>query len=70
VVFANANQIIFYRAPGRCKQRPSRGLIKDLHLQFLKSVVDLYAFPGDSASPAASLHPAVTGLSSGREFGA
>jgi hypothetical protein len=24
--FANAGQVIFYRAPGRCKQRPSSGL--------------------------------------------
>ena len=34
--FANANQIIFYRASGRCKQRPLQRL-KDLHRQFLRS---------------------------------
>src|SRR5262245_14726436 len=29
--FANATQVFLYRAPGRCKQRPSSGLRKTLN---------------------------------------
>jgi hypothetical protein len=41
--FAKASQIISYRAPGRCEQRPSNGL-KNFRKQFLHRGTRNYEF--------------------------